>query len=157
MACLVPVAAWILVSGLDDLFITLVYLLNSRRRFPWPADGALRRKSERPIAILIPLWREQGVIGQMLPLWFWTIYQITFLITLMQLGIRTQSAARIYGWGFAAGVPLRIVWGNMVNFAATSRALGEFGLARWAGVGIPWKKTEHAYPDASLPAPSTVA
>jgi adsorption protein B len=60
------VAAWILVSGLDDLFITLVHLLQSRRRFDRPSRRALRRKSQRPIAIFIPLWQEDGVIEQML-------------------------------------------------------------------------------------------
>ena len=66
MVCLVPVAAWILVSGLDDLFITMVHVLAARRAFPWPAEEPLRRKPQRPIAILVPLWHEHGVIGQMI-------------------------------------------------------------------------------------------
>ena len=64
--CLVPLAIWILISGLDDLFITLAFLLTRRKRFPWPADDALDRTPERRIAILVPLWREHLVIGQML-------------------------------------------------------------------------------------------
>src|SRR5207302_7072547 len=49
-----------------DLFITAVYLLTRRRPFAWPADDALRRKAQRPIAILVPLWHEHEVIRSML-------------------------------------------------------------------------------------------
>ncbi|HJT86367.1 MAG TPA: glycosyl transferase family protein [Bryobacteraceae bacterium] len=63
--CLIPLALWILVSGIDDLFIALVFLLP-RRRFRWPTDAQLERAPERRIAILVPLWKEHRVIGQML-------------------------------------------------------------------------------------------
>ena len=66
VACLVPLALWILISGLDDLFITLAFLVTRRKPFSWPADGDLDRAPERRIAILVPLWREHRVIGQML-------------------------------------------------------------------------------------------
>jgi adsorption protein B len=65
VACLVPLAIWILTSGLDDLFISLVYLTGGRR-FQWPAESQLDHAPERRIAILVPLWREHNVIGQML-------------------------------------------------------------------------------------------
>jgi adsorption protein B len=55
-----------LLSGLDDLFITIVFLATRRRRFPWPSDAALERAEERRIAVFVPLWREHRVIGQML-------------------------------------------------------------------------------------------
>ena len=63
---LVPLALWILISGLDDLFISLVFVLTRRKPFPWPADPDLDQAPERRIAILVPLWREHRVIGQML-------------------------------------------------------------------------------------------
>ena len=66
VACLAPIAAWILVSGLDDLFITLVHLFTCHRRFAWPGEEALGRTPERPIAILVPLWHEHRVIARML-------------------------------------------------------------------------------------------
>ncbi len=53
-------------SGLDDLFIAVVYLATRKKRFPWPADSELDSASERRIAIFVPLWREHRVIGQML-------------------------------------------------------------------------------------------
>lgn len=64
--CLVPLACWIALSGLDDLFVAVVYLVTRWKRFPWPADEDLERASERRIAIFVPLWREHRVIGQML-------------------------------------------------------------------------------------------
>jgi hypothetical protein len=65
-AILVPVAVWIAISGLDDLFITLVGFATCRVRFPWPSDADVRRAAERPIAVFVPLWHEQAVIGRML-------------------------------------------------------------------------------------------
>ncbi len=64
--CLIPLACWILVSGVDDLWIALVYLATRRKPFPWPAAADLDTAPERPIAIFVPLWREHRVIGQML-------------------------------------------------------------------------------------------
>jgi adsorption protein B len=66
VVCLIPLAIWILVSGLDDLFIDLVYLLPRRRRLDWPSDRSLESAPERRIAIFVPLWNEHRVIGQML-------------------------------------------------------------------------------------------
>jgi bacteriophage N4 adsorption protein B len=64
-ALLVLLAAWILVSGLDDLFIDLAYFagLGRVRR---PTEAELASVPRRRIAVLVPLWREQGVIGRML-------------------------------------------------------------------------------------------
>jgi adsorption protein B len=66
VTCILPLALWILVSGLDDIFITLAFLCTRQRSFRWPADSDLDRTLERRIAILVPLWREHHVIGQML-------------------------------------------------------------------------------------------
>jgi adsorption protein B len=65
-ACLVPLAVWILVSGLDDLWITLVFLFHRHRPFPWPSEAELAGARQRRIAILVPLWREYDVITKML-------------------------------------------------------------------------------------------
>lgn len=64
--CLIPLAIWILISGLDDLFIAVVSLLIRRERFPWPSSADLERAGERRIAVFVPLWHEHGVIGRML-------------------------------------------------------------------------------------------
>jgi adsorption protein B len=85
-------------------------------------------------------------LGSLLPTWLSGICRLTFGITLLQTGVRAYSGALIYGWRFAAGVPIRMVWGNLVNFAATAIALWEFWSARTAGRQLVWRKTDHVYP-----------
>jgi adsorption protein B len=65
-AAAIPLAIWLLVSGLDDLFVTLVWLVRRLPKVTWPSDAQLESVPERPIAILLPLWHEDRVIGQML-------------------------------------------------------------------------------------------
>jgi hypothetical protein len=62
------------------------------------------------------------------------------------MALRAFFSARIYGWRFAAAVPLRMMWGNVVNYAATCHALREFAAARIRGRTLAWRKTQHAYP-----------
>ncbi len=63
----------ILVSSIDDLFIDCWYWLRELYRWFWirtqyPAlkVEALEAKTERPIAIMVPAWKEQDVISAML-------------------------------------------------------------------------------------------
>jgi adsorption protein B len=65
-ALLVPLACWVLLSGLDDLFVTAVFLLRRRRTAEWPGEAELRAAPRARIAILVPLWREHEVIERML-------------------------------------------------------------------------------------------
>lgn len=67
------VAVAILLSGLDDLFIDLCYYgalartaLSPERRRPQVCDAELLALPEKPIAVMIPAWREEAVIGRML-------------------------------------------------------------------------------------------
>jgi adsorption protein B len=65
--CFAALAVWVLLSSLDDLFIALVAALpGGGRRFRWPTDARISSIPERRIAILVPLWNEQRVIGRML-------------------------------------------------------------------------------------------
>lgn len=61
---LIAVAVWILISGFDDLFIGLCLLRRRPIRLPTPADRDAA--PERRVAILISLWHEHAVAGQML-------------------------------------------------------------------------------------------
>ncbi len=66
LAALVPLAVWILLSGLDDLFVAIVFCLPNRKRTKLPSEYDLDHYPERRIAIFVPLWKEHRVIGQML-------------------------------------------------------------------------------------------
>jgi adsorption protein B len=87
-------------------------------------------------------WR----FGSLLPSWISDICYLTFGIALLQTGVRAWYGTRIYGWRFAAAIPVRMFWGNLVNFAATVTALWEFWSARMRGMQVAWRKTEHVYP-----------
>jgi adsorption protein B len=95
-------------------------------------------------------------LGSLIPNWISDICRLTFGIALLQAGVRARSGARIYGWRFAAAVPIRMCWGNLVNFAATATAVWEFSKARTSGRRLAWRKTDHVYPVAQ-PALSTNA
>lgn len=73
IASILPLSAYILFSGLDDLFIDAVWAVEwikarrlGRRRVAIPSDADLSVAREKRIAIFIPLWRESAVIGEML-------------------------------------------------------------------------------------------
>ena len=95
--------------------------------------------------------------GSLVPSWISELCRLTLGIALLQTGVRARSGARIYGWRFAAFVPIRMFWGNLVNFAATATALWEFWDAQTRGRGLAWHKTDHVYPVAPQPALATNA
>ncbi len=70
---LIPLAVWILLSGLDDLFVDFVFCWEYLRvhvflgdGLRWPSSADLDRWTHRRIAVFVPAWRESGVIGSML-------------------------------------------------------------------------------------------
>jgi bacteriophage N4 adsorption protein B len=72
-ACLVPLAVWILLSGLDDLTLDAACLAAwlKERFWPqapsrWPDQADLDATPQQRIAVFVPLWREHTVIGKML-------------------------------------------------------------------------------------------
>ena len=83
------------------------------------------------------------------------IYSATFSISIIQMAMRIRWSARVYGWRFAAGVPLRAPWANLVNCAATAAALTQFVNARITSRKLVWRKTEHVYPASTSPGYST--
>lgn len=70
---LIILLAWlILLLGLDDLFIDLTYwvrqgwrYLNIYRWFARANEERLFEAPEKPLAIMVPAWREVGVVGEM--------------------------------------------------------------------------------------------
>lgn len=70
---LVSLAAWILISGLDDLLVDLVWAwgllrgwLRSSGQGRAPPEEALLALPEKRVAIFVPLWQESQVIGKMI-------------------------------------------------------------------------------------------
>jgi len=87
-------------------------------------------------------WR----IEQAGPRWLPRACGLLLANAVTQIVLRVRASARVYGWRHAAGVPLRILWGNAVNFLATAAALRQFTAAALRNRAPAWNKTEHVYP-----------
>ncbi len=70
----------------------------------------------------------------------------TMAIATLRLASRAAWVARIYGARFALGVPVRAVYANLLNSAATVRAVIGFAVATALRRPLRWVKTEHAFP-----------
>jgi adsorption protein B len=77
-------------------------------------------------------------------LW-WLLLVATFFMVWRVL-IRIYFVGRIYGWRHAVPVPVRLVWANLINFAAAVRAIRLFVRHLVTGVAIAWDATDHTYP-----------
>jgi adsorption protein B len=70
----------------------------------------------------------------------------TMALQIVRIGVRVLCVGRIYGFVFALGVPVRAVYANALNTAATAQAVARYTWARLRGQPLKWLKTEHAYP-----------
>jgi adsorption protein B len=75
------------------------------------------------------------------------IYLTGLYIQALQTAIRAVCSARIYGWQFACGVPIRVIVANVINCLATSRAIWTYSAAKIRRHPLTWVKTDHAYPN----------
>jgi bacteriophage N4 adsorption protein B len=89
-------------------------------------------------------------ISNQIPLWAMRMCLATYATSLVQVALRAGASSMIYGWRFASLSPVRTLWGNVVNFAATVAALRQFGAARLSKSKLAWRKTEHVYPRPRL-------
>jgi adsorption protein B len=67
-AALFPLAFWVVLSSLDDLIVDVVAWYGYARlriRHRMASRSDLLNVSEKPIAVMVPSWREQAVIGRM--------------------------------------------------------------------------------------------
>jgi len=71
----------------------------------------------------------------------------TLALVSVSITIRAFCSARVYGWGFAAAVPLRMLWGNWINGFATVMAIYTYAMAKVHRRPLRWLKTEHTYPN----------
>jgi len=74
------------------------------------------------------------------------ICAFTLAISLLHLAVRAACVRSIYGAAFAAGVPLRAVFGNVLNCISTVLALWRYFSAKARGEPLVWHKTDHTYP-----------
>jgi adsorption protein B len=70
----------------------------------------------------------------------------TLALLLVRTLVRMACSARAYGFWFALGVPIRTVYGNLLNSAASCQAVIKYVESRWKREPLQWMKTEHAYP-----------
>ncbi|MBI4902572.1 MAG: glycosyl transferase family protein [Acidobacteria bacterium] len=76
-------------------------------------------------------------------------------IQVVHLGVRAWCSARVYGWWFASGVPVRAILANYINFRATLGAIRRYAAARLGIAKLVWLKTDHRYP--MMPATAVAA
>jgi len=143
--------------------ITLQGWQNHRWRGVWPQAYWFWRDRKglvgnllSPLANLVFLAGLMAVPGAghksavLVPLWLSRLCLVTYGIALVQVGVRAWCSARIYGWRFASATPVRVMWGNVVNFAATVVAVRQFAAAQVRHTGMAWRKTDHVYPRPRL-------
>lgn len=79
--------------------------------------------------------------------WTWYLLIVNFYIMLIQLAVRAICTYCYYGLVHGLLSIPRSVWGNIINIAATIRALTQYARARRDHRRrIPWDKTEHEFP-----------
>jgi adsorption protein B len=108
-----------LLANLVFLYLGVTWIVGKLLRVPW------------------------GVTPYHLPPWL--LYP-SLVLLVFHVGWRTIAVARFYGWPFALGVPVRIVWANVINACATVLAVFRYTRARLRHEPLVWVKTEHAYP-----------
>jgi bacteriophage N4 adsorption protein B len=71
---------------------------------------------------------------------------VTVSLQALRTTVRMGCVARIYGIRFALGVPLRTVYANALNSAATVLAVARYAIARMRKRPLVWLKTDHHFP-----------
>jgi adsorption protein B len=71
---------------------------------------------------------------------------VTLAFQVLRIAIRMGCVARVYGFVFALGVPLRLPYANVLNASATVQAVARYANARLRRLPLRWVKTEHSYP-----------
>lgn len=77
------------------------------------------------------------------------LIQINLLFFLNRIFQRMIFVRRYYGVVQALVSPLRLFWGNLINFLANLRAIRQVIEQGWNPRRVAWDKTEHVYPTMS--------
>ena len=78
--------------------------------------------------------------------WLWHIMQVNLFFFFWRSFCRMMYVYVVYGIGEAVLSFPRLIWGNVVNFAATMRAFKLYARYLLTGKVIAWDKTDHIYP-----------
>lgn len=78
------------------------------------------------------------------------------LLAVERMTVRMILVGRVYGFGFAMGVPLRMMLSTAINAQATVSAVHRFVVARASRRRLRWAKTEHSFP-GEAPAQAAMA
>lgn len=78
--------------------------------------------------------------------WLWDVLLLNTAFLFWRLLVRAYCVKRCHGWKHSLLSVPRMVWGNLVNFLATARALWLYLRFQRTGQTIAWDKTAHRYP-----------
>ncbi len=81
-----------------------------------------------------------------LPSHFAWLFTSTMSLGVVRVLVRIFCTGRLYGWLFALGVPVRTVYANCINSAATVCAIYRYTKGRLKKMPHAWLKTDHSYP-----------
>ena len=82
--------------------------------------------------------------------WLWYLILVNTGFFLWRAIQRAYCVQRLYGWPQAFISFPRMIWGNVINFLATSRAIRLYARYLLTGKLISWDKTDHQYPEEQL-------
>lgn len=81
--------------------------------------------------------------------WLWHLMQINLFFFFWRSFCRLMYVFMVYGIREAFISLPRLIWGNIINFAATMRAFKLYARYLLTGKVIAWDKTDHIYPSES--------
>ena len=78
--------------------------------------------------------------------WLWYVILVTCCLLIERTLMRMYCVQQLHGWQQAFLSVPRMIWGNMINFFATCRALKLYARYLRTGQIITWDKTAHVFP-----------
>ncbi len=79
------------------------------------------------------------------PVWYLVYFNLFMLI--MRILQRCYWTGKLYGWSSLPLLPVRYMWGSLINYLAITRAIKIFLSHLITGKTIGWDKTAHDFPD----------
>jgi adsorption protein B len=77
----------------------------------------------------------------------WNLVYFNFSMTVIRILQRYYWTYTLYGWSALPMLPVRYVWGALINYLAITRAIKIFFYHEFKGQTIGWDKTAHDFPE----------